>query len=140
MRLARHTMDEAQRQSIRGKISQTLREKEEILFAIVHGSFQEGLAFRDIDIGIYLDSRLSEESVFEKECGYSLELEDRLGLPVDVKILNRASLGFQYALSSGELLFSRDSNAFYDFRERVWSRYLDHKYFYEQSLKDLLAS
>ncbi len=44
------------------------------------------------------------------------------------------------SVSSGELLFTRTPTAFYDFREKVWLTYLDHKYFYEQSLADVLKS
>ncbi|MDA2937591.1 nucleotidyltransferase domain-containing protein [Acidobacteria bacterium AH-259-A15] len=75
----------------------------------------------------------------KEESELSLELGEHLHMPVDVRILNGAPLGFQYAVTSGEPVFTRDPAAFFNYRERVWLNYLDYKYFYEQSLKDLLA-
>jgi predicted nucleotidyltransferase len=131
---------EADRQAAKAKIAAILEKNEEVVFAVTFGSFQEGSKFEDIDVAVYLAGAFQESERFEKETELALELEKCLRLPVDVRILNGASTGFQYAVSSGVLVFSRDPTAFPDFREIVWLRYLDHKYFYEQSLRDLLKS
>lgn len=140
MTLRRLAYSAKQRQTVKGKIAALLERRNEILFVVVHGSFEEGFPFEDVDVAVYLAEPLQSRDRFETESELALELEKRVGLPVDVQILNGASLGFQYAVSSGELLFTRNPTAFYDFRERVWLTYLDHKYFYEQSLADLLKS
>lgn len=131
-------LPQAERDQICEKMAAALRTVSEIVFAIVHGSFHEGLAFEDIDVALYLTSFNSEKRL-KNEREFSLMLEKDIGLPADVQILNCAPLGFQHAVTSGRLLFTRDPDAYYSFREQTWLRYLDHKYFYEQSLKDLLA-
>ncbi|HEV8130282.1 MAG TPA: nucleotidyltransferase domain-containing protein [Acidobacteriota bacterium] len=140
MRSLKAHLCEAERQAVKAQIAAILEKNEEVVFGVTFGSFQEGLAFEDIDVAVYLAGAFEELERFEKETKLALELEKSLRLPVDVRILNGASLGFQYAVSSGELVFSRHPTAFPDFREIVWQRYLDHKYFYEQSLRDLLKS
>ncbi len=140
MTLRRLEYSAKQRQTVKQKIAALLERRNEILFAVVHGSFEEGLPFEDVDVAVYLAEPPPERSRFEKESELALELEKKVGLPIDVQILNGARLGFQYAVTCGELLFTRNPTAFYDFREKVWLDYLDHKYFYEQSLADLLKS
>ncbi|MFQ5930525.1 MAG: nucleotidyltransferase domain-containing protein [Acidobacteriota bacterium] len=140
MRQHRYEISDSQRQKAREEIAEILQQRAEILFAVLHGSFHEKLPFRDIDVGVYLKDALRKSDRFETESELSLELEEHLHMPVDVRILNGAPLGFQYAVTSGEPVFTRNPAAFFNYRERVWLNYLDHKYFYEQSLKDLLAS
>lgn len=129
---------QVERDQICEKISAILQKVPEIVFAIVHGSFPDGLPFHDIDVALYLNS-FHDQQRLDKEEGFSLMIEREIGLPADVQILNGAPLGFQYAVTSGRLLFARDAELYYLFREQTWLQYLDHKYFYQQSLKDLLT-
>jgi uncharacterized protein len=108
------------------KLKGLLAPFEEIVFAYLHGSFVKGGAFRDVDIAVFLRPGappLSDD--VEYEISLSLRLEKTLGLPADVKILNRAPLSFRYHASRGTLLLSRDESVREDFLSRTWSEYFD---------------
>jgi len=46
---------EAHTDDVRCRLREALEAREEIVFAYLHGSFAEGLPFRDVDVAIYLD-------------------------------------------------------------------------------------
>lgn len=108
------------------KLKHLFEPVEEIVFAYLHGSFISGEAFRDVDIAVYLKPgiRLPSDDV-EYEISLALRLEKGCGLPMDVKILNRAPLSFRYHATCGILLLSRDEAVREDFLNRTWSEYFD---------------
>ncbi len=61
-------------------------------------------------------------------------------LPVDVRVLNNAPLGFRYSVFRGHLLMSRDEDL--RAREVVWTvtRYLDAKPPIRAALKEAMTS
>jgi len=95
-------------------------------FAYLHGSFVRSEAFRDVDVAVFLSEahRLSTDDV-DVEISLSLQLEKATGLPVDVKLLNHAPLGFRYHASRGELLLTRDESVREEFLTRTWGEYFD---------------
>jgi len=108
------------------KLKSLLAPHDEIVFAYLHGSFLLKAAFRDVDIAVFLAPGAARPSDdVEYEIALSLRLEKALGLPVDVKILNRAPLSFRYHASRGILLLSRDESTREDFLRRTWSEYFD---------------
>ncbi|MEM2136220.1 MAG: nucleotidyltransferase domain-containing protein [Candidatus Jordarchaeaceae archaeon] len=112
-----------------------LKGREEILFAYIYGSFLEG-RFRDVDVAIYLDS--------ERDVRYALnlegELEECVGVPVDVRILNSASLPFKFrVISQGILLFSRDEGRRSNFESLTMAEYHDFKFYREMYQRDALG-
>lgn len=115
---------------------------EEISFAYIFGSFVHDPGFHDLDIGVYLVGdafdALYEKTAFDYEFQMGASLEKLLNYPVDVKVLNRASVPLCYAVTQGKLLFSRDEPARYAWVEKTWDYYLDMKYFLKSSLFDLL--
>ena len=68
-----------------------LSKQDEVVFAYLHGSFVQGEEFRDVDVAVLLDDRATRTTDdVEYEISLSLKIEKELvGLPVDVKILNR---------------------------------------------------
>lgn len=109
------------------KAGKLLSTRREILFAYAHGSFLEGTFFRDLDIALFImPEKLPRQSyIYEMEVeGY---LERRLGLdfPVDIRLLNNASIPFQYGVLFGCLLLDRDPDFRVGFFSWVVSRYLD---------------
>jgi predicted nucleotidyltransferase len=99
---------------------------DEIVFAYLHGSFLLKDVFRDVDIAVFLapgPPRPSDD--VEYEIALSLRLEKAIGLPMDIKILNRAPLSFRYHASRGILLLSRDESTRENFLCRTWSEYFD---------------
>lgn len=99
----------------------------EILFSYAHGSFVELERFRDVDIAVYCDEdRDQHMDVLRFESRVASELEELIRLPVDVRVLNHAPLGFLYHVTCGRVVTSRDEELRCTFVERVWTEYLDY--------------
>ena len=108
------------------KLEGALAGLDDVVFAYLHGSFVGTEEFRDVDVAIYLnDHAVISVDTVEYEISLSLKLEEAIGLPLDVKILNHAPLSFRYHASAGRLLLTRDESAREDFLRRTWSEYFD---------------
>jgi hypothetical protein len=124
--LPQRTACAEERRRLEQAISDRLRQEPDILFAYVHGSFADGGAFRDIDIGIYM--RSVKGFAFESDLSY--ELSKATGYEVEVKAINEAPVAFQMAvLRDGKLLFSADDSVRADFIEGVGRKYRDYAHF-----------
>lgn len=128
-----------ERRSICRLAASLLAKRKEIVFAYAFGSFVEEAAFRDVDIGVYLQAEIiPRENVLEYELSLGAELEREIRYPVDVKVLNYAPVALCHAVTGGKLLFSRDDELRYEWVEKTWDLYLDMQYFLRSSLRDLL--
>ncbi len=105
----------AECEAIVGVLAVALRAESDVAFAYVHGSFVTERPFRDVDVGVHLAPEA--EGGWERQMRLAETLEEAVAsspglgpaLPVDVRVLNRAPLGFCYqVLRRGELVFSRD--------------------------------
>jgi predicted nucleotidyltransferase len=109
-----------------GILSQTLSQRNEILFAYLHGSFLESKTFQDIDVAVYLEETTKHDiNIIEYEIALSLLVEKQLRIPADVRVLNWAPLSFRYNVSRGLLLLSRDELKREDFLCATWMEYFD---------------
>lgn len=104
-----------------------LEKRDEIIFAYIHGSFAEGLAWRDIDVALYVNKDVVPE---DEAIDYGLRLsaisEMETGIrPLDIKVINYASIGLRYYATKGTLLFSKNEDIRCDFLEDTWKRYFD---------------
>ncbi|KXG78360.1 hypothetical protein AN618_04260 [Fervidicola ferrireducens] len=133
-----YKIDETEKEGIIKFITEELKKIEGIRFAILHGSFLSDLPFHDIDVAVFYNENLSEEKQDELDIKLSVELTNKLSIPVDLHGLNRSSITFCYEVVKGRLLFARDIEEFWEFREDVTMRYMDFKVFIEDGLKDLL--
>jgi predicted nucleotidyltransferase len=138
--IRRHQLSTKAKEEIMRQLGQLLSQREEIGFACTHGSFLESaIGFRDIDVGVWADSSsVPQEQTLDYEWDLSTWLERHVRYPIDVKVLNYTSLGFRYAASGGTLIFARDADLWYQFRERTWIQYLDFAPLSRQMLLDLL--
>lgn len=127
------------KEKIRTALNEILKTRTEIRFAFLHGSFPEERSFHDVDVAVYLYNQEIPEDLLKYELSLSSILEERIRLPVDIKILNTAPLGFRYEVTRGEVIFSRDEEARFGFIENTWNEYLDYKPVAEQILQDLAA-
>lgn len=114
----------AERAKMVRALTAALETEPDVVFAYLHGSFLTEDGFHDIDVGIQLatpsDRRLTR----------SLDLATRLtreaGFPVDVRLLDGASLAFRFhVLRTGRLLLTRDDELLADCMERTMREYLD---------------
>lgn len=117
------------REEILRQVEQFLRTRQEILFAYAHGSFIEAPFFRDLDIAVFLKQKDLQRVRYTYEIGLEDALEKILtvNFPLEVRLLNSASVAFQYKAIGGRLLVDRDPDLRVDFWTRVISRYLDIK-------------
>jgi len=130
-----HTLNDIQKKEIIDELTRLLREREEIIFAYLHGSFLTH-DFRDIDIAVYL--KKDEGVLYEIELG--VELEKILKFPVDVRVLNSAPLTFKFkVIKDGLLLFSRDERIRSDFEALTISEYHDFSYFRRRYRREVLG-
>ena len=114
------------------------KNRKEIQFAYLFGSFTTKDAFRDIDVGIYLGHL--EGLAIDYELELEVALQNRFGYPFDVRILNRAPISFCYeVIKTGTLLFALSDEARAEFEEYVISMYLDFAYYQKSYLREVLG-
>jgi len=144
-----------ERERLFATLRESLRARQDVLFAYLYGSFGEGLPFHDIDVGVYLT--MEREDVWV-DVELARELERAVGraqitcqsggnkeakrprIPVDVRVLNRAPAVFSYHVVRGRLLFSRDEDVRVPWVAQTVSRYLDLKPLRHAALKEAMIS
>jgi hypothetical protein len=134
----RHVAAPAQKQELKAQLRERLAAQPEVRFAYLHGSFLERETFGDVDVAVSVEiGSLPGADVTACELALEGVLEQGLGVPVDLRILEDAPVTFQYAATRGETLVVRDPEAWAVFRERTWSAYLDFAPLREEALRDL---
>ncbi|MDI6735512.1 MAG: nucleotidyltransferase domain-containing protein [bacterium] len=122
------------------KLSKIILQKSDITFAYIHGSFLTQERFNDIDIALYVKEKVMDKiNVVDFEIDLSLEIEEVLKIPVDVRILNSAPLSFKYQTSAGYLLFSLDEERRENFLCNTWSQYFDFFPVAQDYLREVLS-
>ncbi|MFH1127768.1 MAG: nucleotidyltransferase domain-containing protein [archaeon] len=107
-----HKSTKSEKEKVKEIITDILEKREEILFSYIHGSFIEN-DFRDIDIAVYLKNK---KRFLKYELNLEREIEDVVGYPADVRVLNQSPLSFRFnVIKNGILLFSNDENIRCDF-------------------------
>lgn len=139
MKIKTHTADAAAKEQLIRRIADVLTARDIVRFAFVYGSFTEDTPFHDIDVAVYLvPSR--EDAAIREAVELSNQLSNDVGMPVDVRPLNAASIPFRYRVIRGRLLFERDSEATAQFVEQTVQRYLDMKPFLLRGIKEAFAA
>lgn len=133
-----YKLDSAQKSEIIETLGQQLKTERDIRFAFLHGSFLEPEGFRDIDIAIYLGEESDREEELNLSIRLSVKLTGKLGLPVDINVLNRATLGFAYHAVQGKILVYRDLEEALQYKEDIIIKYLDFSYHMKANLAELL--
>ncbi len=95
-----------ERHGIISMLKEMLEKDEAVVFAYPHGSLVEGGPVRDVDIAVWLRSGTDPLDYIVSR---SLEMEQRLGLPVDIQVLNEAPIPFRYVVyTRGQLLTAKN--------------------------------
>lgn len=123
------------------QLGQIMLGRPEIVYAYVHGSFVTQEYFRDLDVAVWIDDRLWPEHSFayEDEVAQEIVGQTRREFPVDVRILNKASIPFQYKVFQGTLLVDRDPKLRVQRIEYIVGRYLDLKPILMHALREVLT-
>jgi predicted nucleotidyltransferase len=133
----------AERERILDTTRRSLEPEAGVLFAYVHGSFLQDRPFHDLDVAVYLDpGDERERPMFSADLASALEnaMSPEIRVPVDVRILNQAPLGFRYQVFRGRLLFSRDDALRTQLVEQTVARYLDLKPLRQHALKEAMTA
>ena len=133
-----YQLEKIKRDQIVQEITDLLSAEEQIVFAYLHGSFQEGLPFRDIDLAVFITENLPKEQL-----DYELKLEEKIEhdikLPVDLKVINNAPPTFCYmVIKKGRELLVRDDSKRVEFEVATLNRYFDILPFRQRYLKELI--
>jgi predicted nucleotidyltransferase len=114
---------------LKEKITKVLSSISDIRFAYLFGSQARGVAglLSDIDIAVFFDeTNAYEGKTYGLECELIPGLERILGRPVDLVVLNKASVFLRYqVLKEGELLFCSSEEARIKFHEETIRLHLD---------------
>jgi len=129
----------AERRAIIETLRAALKREPGVLYAYVHGSLLEPRPFHDIDVAVWVDG-VPDDQLTDWTIGLSLALSRTLGLPVDVRALNHAPLGFRYHVFQGQILCSRDDVARADCVERTMLEYLDIQPLRDRALKEAMRT
>jgi predicted nucleotidyltransferase len=135
-----YELSREERERIAQQLAERLSRYSEIVGAWVHGSFDEGLPFHDIDIALYVEP---ESDAAHDPLAFMLRLMDELEpivrYPVDVRVINRAPLNFQFYATAGRPLLMRDPERCYQFIEHVRRMYWDFQPMAYQHLREVLG-
>ena len=120
-------------------LGELLKKEKGILFAYLHGTFEEGKPFRDIDLAVFVEEAIIPRNRFmDFEIAASLRLQESIEMPVDLKVLNYAPLGFQYYSTTGLLIMCKDDDLRVDYLTKIRSLYFDFKPSSERFLLEMI--
>lgn len=113
-----------ERERIERTLVAVLESEPDLEFAWLHGSFLVADKFRDIDIGVHLSVPVEVRS--QRGLELSVRLDQEIGFPIDVRVLNDAPVTFLFhVFREGRLLLSRNDERLADLMERTVREYLD---------------
>jgi hypothetical protein len=131
---------ERDREQIVGDLQRELEARPEIVLAVLHGSFSRGGTYRDIEVAVWLDAaRLSRDERYRYALDLSVCLHVQLRCPIDVRVLNDATLAFRYHALRGRTLVTRDEEFLDELRARTGDDYFDFQPFARQYLREALS-
>lgn len=138
----RHQKMPEEREAIVATLKRVLEAQPDIQFAYLYGSFLEDLPFHDVDIAVYLgeSTDFTDRALELAEVAERALREAGCPLPVDVRVLNAAPLGFRYHVFRGRLLMSRDEDLRAREVTRTLTMYLDIRPLIRSALKEAIAS
>jgi predicted nucleotidyltransferase len=117
-----------------------LSSRSELVFAYLHGTFLGGEPFRDVDLAVYVTWVPERKLSFRQyELDLSVELTQQMRLPVDVRVLNDAPMGFRYHIFKGRLLLVKDRELLGDVRARTWDDYFDFAPFARRYFREAIG-
>ena len=122
------------------EVASLLRQDPNVVFAYAHGSFLKAEHFGDLDVAVYLSSDITSRREIETSLSLTAHLSRELQLPVDVRPLNSATLGFCYdAIQGGRLLTSSNEPLRVEYVKQILFQYFDFRPVLKRSVRQLLA-
>ena len=118
------------KQIIVEKIKKYLRNKNEVMYAYIFGSFLIKENYHDLDIALYLDKEFDKNDFVEYPYGYEskimTELEQLLKQRIDIVIMNNAGITIlQRIINKGKLIVSKNDKHRIDYENYIRKLYID---------------
>lgn len=121
-----------EKETLISRLAEFFRSQEYVELAYLFGSTAEDLRgpLSDIDIGVYLSSRLTKRERIEKRLELTAELASFLKTDrIDLVVMNDSSPVINFEIVKPNVpLFIRDEDFKIDAEQKIMSRYLDRKY------------
>jgi predicted nucleotidyltransferase len=103
----------------------------------LHGSFTEGLPYRDIDLAVYLEERFAGDPY-----GVLDRIHRRWPFPaeeLDVRVLNEAPVSFRYHALKGRLVGLHNEELYGAVFENTVRTYLDEAPLRHRAIREAFA-
>jgi len=115
-------------EQIKTIVSDVFSKRDEVLLVYIYGSFLKTRYYNDIDIGILIKEDFKQHIFYE--AGLARDLEKKLKVRIDLRVLNKMPLRFIFSvLQNSKLLFCRNEQIRIEFEEKVITQYIDFKYY-----------
>jgi predicted nucleotidyltransferase len=112
------------------------RKIKEIDTVYIHGSFLRDVPFSDVDMGLIARDYIKDVVGFEIRL--EVDLEQRVGYPFDVRLLNSAPLSFCHrVIKEGRVAFDRNPVGRAEFEGLTLKKYFDFHPFRRRYLEDI---
>jgi len=132
-----YAVDAASRARVVATLASVLADEPDVAFAVLYGSFAAAEAFHDVDIGVHLRT---EQPGHLYGSRLAQHLSERVGYPVDARVLNGAPVSFLFHVLRGQVLLSRDDDLLGDVMQRTMQRYFDIAPLLRRSAREAFAS
>jgi predicted nucleotidyltransferase len=134
----KHSLSLEKRQEIIQRIVLHLEnEQPELLAAYIFGSFVTDKPFADIDLALFVGSRVIDALSFELIT--ENKIEHLLRVPVDVRVMDNAPLSFQYqVIHDGKRIINRSPNVIADYEGQILKQYFEISRFRRRYLKEVV--
>jgi uncharacterized protein len=131
-------IESVQKEMVIKNIREILKKVEpEVISAYIFGSFVQEDKFSDIDLALLFKTQIDKPLDFE--IALEIILEDSIGYPFDVRVLNDAPLSFcQVVFRNGKLIVDSKPNFRSDFTGNILKQYFDFSYFRQRYLREVL--
>ncbi|HXW05950.1 MAG TPA: nucleotidyltransferase domain-containing protein [Vicinamibacterales bacterium] len=116
-----YELDPGGREAVLDRLRTILAAGQDVAFAYVHGSFMHGGPFRDIDVAVWTMPGAPRDL----DIALGARLTRRAGYPVDVRVVDRAPLGFVFHALRGHPLVVHDEPRLVELIERTARAYHD---------------
>lgn len=116
-----YSLSPEEKERVLQRLTGVLGRHDEIKLAVVYGSFLKDYPFRDIDVALYIAPAADP---LNYKISLEVELEDSIGYPVDVAVLNDAPPWFvKKVLREGRVLVERQPALF----EKLYLKAIDEE-------------
>ncbi|RMF98049.1 MAG: nucleotidyltransferase domain-containing protein [Candidatus Schekmanbacteria bacterium] len=133
-----YKLSEQQKREIEESIIRILCKDSRIIFAYIFGSFLSSESIKDIDIALYIEKEIDSNLSLKLELELERIIQDKVRIPVDVRILNFSPLTFSFnVVKNGKVIIDKNSFLRSDFESLIFRKYFDFKHLSDEYLREV---